>query len=99
MTARDILNHTLKSNNKLRGFSEISDFGVDVLENMMKKYAKYMCNKQCEICADNSEIEQEFTLSFGEPTKYVVKETEINNYRVSVNKNSILNAPYPDELI
>lgn len=52
MTARDILIHTLKSNNKLRGFSEISNFGVDVLENMMNKYARSMCVKQREICVD-----------------------------------------------
>lgn len=54
MTARDIVNHTLISNKRLKGFDDISDFGVDVLIDMMNKYARQMCDKQREICASNA---------------------------------------------
>jgi hypothetical protein len=50
MTARDIVNHTIISNKRLKGFEDISDFGVDVLVDMMNKYAKSMCDRQREIC-------------------------------------------------
>jgi len=81
MTARDVVNHTLISNKRLKGFEDISDFGVDVLVDMMNKYAKSMCDKQREICVHNATA-------------------RIHSYdKPVVNKDSILNAPYPEELI
>lgn len=43
MTARDIVNNTLLRNKRLKGFEQISDFGVDVLTDMMKEYACIKC--------------------------------------------------------
>ena len=43
MTARDVVNHILITNKRLKGFEDISDFGVEVLAEMMKKYAKEKC--------------------------------------------------------
>lgn len=43
MTAIDIVNSTLLRNKRLKGFEQISDFGVDVLANMMKEYARIKC--------------------------------------------------------
>lgn len=43
MTAVDTVNSTLLRNKRLKGFEQISDFGVDVLANMMKEYARLKC--------------------------------------------------------
>lgn len=43
MTAIDIVNSTLLRNKRLKGFEQISDFGVDVLAEMMKEYARIKC--------------------------------------------------------
>jgi hypothetical protein len=94
MTAREIIEQD-------KYFRDCYSLMLPIKENVIEfaeAYAKLMCDKQREICAKDSKIEQEFTLSFGEPSKYIVDEAELNNYRVSVNKNSILNAPYPEEL-
>lgn len=43
MTARDIINHTLVTNKRLKGFEDVSDFGVDVLVEVITKYAREKC--------------------------------------------------------
>lgn len=43
MTAVDTVNSTLLRNKRLKGFEQISDFGVDVLAEMMKEYARIKC--------------------------------------------------------
>lgn len=60
MTAVDTVNSTLLRNKRLKGFEEISDFGVDVLTDMMKEYARIKCleaiknvrHKTCDIITE-----------------------------------------------
>lgn len=106
MTTRDIVNHTLISNKRLKGFDDISDFGVDVLVEMMNKYAKQMCDKQREICVQNAEIKtRTFSEDEGDDVQFWWLKSKhygyygdyINVY--DIDENSILNASYPEELI
>lgn len=40
---RDIVNSTLLRNKRLKDFEQISDFGVDVLTDMMQEFARIKC--------------------------------------------------------
>jgi hypothetical protein len=106
MTARDIVNNNLICYSHLKGFKDISDFGVDVLVDMMNKYAKKMCDKQKEICAKESKIRtRTFSEDEGHDVSFWWNRAEhygyygdfINVY--DIDNYSILNAPYPEELI
>lgn len=63
MTAVDTVNSTLLRNKRLKGFEQVSDFGVDVLANMMKEYARLKCleaiknvrHKSCEIVLEHQD--------------------------------------------
>lgn len=61
------------------------------IENLCKEYAKICLEK----AANEVQIRMEFSLSFGEPSVYYVKETEQNNYNLSIDKSSILNIELP----
>lgn len=61
------------------------------IEKLCKKYAKICLEK----AANEAQIRMEFSLSFGEPSVYYVKETEKNNYNLSIDKSSILNIELP----
>lgn len=52
---------------------------VNEVLRLMNEFARFMCNKQKEICYEESETEEYYG-------------TQI------INKYSILNAPFPDEL-
>lgn len=49
--------------------------------DLMRKYARLMCDKQRQICADNVELEGD------------------EGDEVWIDKLSILNSPYPEELL
>jgi len=79
----DLINHTLIANKKLKGFDRISDFGVEVLVDMVKKFAKQMCDKQKEICVE------EYIDNI-----YDIRDESTDIWGVDI----IQNAPYPEEL-
>lgn len=61
------------------------------IEKLCKEYAKICLEK----AAEEAQIRMEFTLSFGEPSVSYVKETEQNNYNLSIDKQSITNIELP----
>jgi len=65
----------------------------------IKKQITQLAIAYAKIClekaAEEAQIRMEFTLSFGEPSVYYVKETEQNNYNLSVHKPSITNIELP----
>lgn len=61
------------------------------IEELCKEYAKICLEK----AAEEATIRMECNLSFGEPSVYYVKETEQNNYNLSIDKSSILNIELP----
>lgn len=72
--------------------SGLRSLGLDYVqiefEKYLKEYAKLMCQKQKEICADFAEpIEEGFYNRNDDP-----------DYRWVVNEDSILNSPFPKEL-
>lgn len=82
MNIREEIEHCIRSN-PLNGFDRISEFGIDVLEDLFKKLAKQVCDKQKQICADNSRL---------------IPVTEYGRTYNDIDLKSIINSPYPEEL-
>ncbi len=70
---------------------ELSLYRVYDVKEIAIAYAKVCLEK----AAEEATIRMEFTLSFGEPSVYYVKETEQNNYYLSIHKDSITNIELP----
>jgi hypothetical protein len=66
-------------------YDDINDCELDELLNIMMEYAKLMCEKQKDICAEEAE-----TKDLSGPHQYEA-------YFV-IDKDSILNSPLPKEL-
>ena len=71
----------------------------------MRDYARLMCDKQKEICARNALIKQEYKNNNEEVVMNSMQIYNIDKYdsyyfdvEIYADSNSILNAPYPDEL-
>lgn len=60
------------------------EFGIDVLEDLFKKLAKQVCDKQKQICTSNSRL---------------IPVTEYGHTYNDVCLDSILKSPYPTELL
>lgn len=58
-------------------------YDIDI-EDLLLKFAREMCDKQRQICADNVELEED---------------EEDEGCEVWIDKLSILNSPYPEELL
>lgn len=65
---------------------------------MMQEYAKLMCDKQRQICADNALMEQH-TGQGKSLVNYVIGQDILHSKdELFISKHSIENSPYPDEL-
>lgn len=72
---------------------------------LMIEYSRTMCDKQKEICAKQALVKQEYTNHKEEVITNSMQIYNIDKYdsyyfdvEIYADSNSILNAPYPDEL-
>lgn len=72
---------------------------------LMIEYSRAMCDKQREICAKQALVKQEYTNHKEEVITNSMQIYNIDKYdsyyfdvEIYADSNSILNAPYPDEL-
>lgn len=97
MNIREEIEHCIRSN-PLNGFDTISEFGIDVLEDLFKKLAKQVCDKQKQICADNALMEQH-TGQGKSLVNYIIGQDILHSKdELFISKHSIENSPYPEEL-
>lgn len=79
---------------------------VNEVLRLMKEYARLMCDKQKEICARNALIKQEYKNNNEEVVMNSMQIYNIDKYdsyyfdvEIYCDGQSILNAPYPDEIL
>lgn len=72
---------------------------------MMKEFAKVMCDKQKEICSKQALVKQEYTNNKKEVITNSMQIYNIDKYdsyyfdvEIYTDSDSIINAPYPDEI-
>lgn len=75
------------------------------IELTCKEYGRLMCDKQKEICARNAVVKQQYKNNNEEIVTNSMQLYNIDKYdsyyfdvEIYADSNSILNAPYPDEL-
>lgn len=73
---------------------------------MMNEFARSMCDKQKEICSKQALVKQEYTNNKKEVITNSMQIYNIDKYdsyyfdvEIYADNDSILNAPYPDELL
>lgn len=92
---REEIEHCIRTN-PLNGFDTVSQWGIDVLEELFKKLAKQLCDKQKQICYENAKVVKEYD---NLQQDFISKSVGTEDASISVYKNSIVNTPYPEELL
>lgn len=89
MTAKEFYDQTVTYENDFdfRTVNLMSNY-KGIICDLLNEYARTMCQKQKEICAEEAETIEE---GYFDPNDYL-------DYQWVVNEDSILNSPFPEEL-